>query len=199
MRSALLCLGLVNDMVHPESEFAQKRGYAQFAEKHDTLKQIAHVQDQFRQLGQLVVHFRFGFSKDYIELPDDSPLYKSIPEMGALQLGTWGTDLHETVDKVEGEPAMVKHRLSPFFRTRLELILSARKISHLYICGAATNLSVASAARSAHDRDYQVTVLSDCCIAGDQQLHEQALTNLKAIANVETFTEASVKFALQTT
>jgi nicotinamidase-related amidase len=74
---------------------------------------------------------------------------------------------------------ITKHRVSAFYRTPLDLILRNKNINSILIAGAATDLSVSNAVRDAHDRDYQVTILADCCVAANQEDHETTLLSLK--------------------
>lgn len=194
MSSALICLDLINDLIHPDGKLANK-GYVEFAKENDTIQRIARIQDHFRQNGQLIVHTRVGFSEGYVECPPTSPLFGHAKKQGALQLGTWGTDLLEEVGKKGAEPALTKHRVSPFYRTRLELILRTQNVNHLYICGVSTNLAVEQTAREAHDRDLAVTVISDACIAADMETHSRALESIKAFADVKPFGDVAVQLA----
>jgi nicotinamidase-related amidase len=189
---ALICLDLVNDLVHPEGKLTNDRGYSKFIEEHNSLETIARVQEQFRQTDAMVVHFRVGFGEGYPELSESSPIFSELPKSGALQLGTWGTELHELVRKQAGEPAINKHRISPFYRTRLDLILRTQNVEEVFICGVATNLAVASAAREAHDHDYKVTVISDACVASSNDVHEAALTSIEPFGTVAPFSKIAV-------
>jgi nicotinamidase-related amidase len=66
----------------------------------------------------------------------------------------------------------------------LDMILRARGISKVAITGVATDLAVEATARCAHDLDYGVTVLSNCCAAATDADHENALAFLSKIAVV---------------
>ena len=63
------------------------------------------------------------------------------------------------------------------------------EIDEVYLCGVSTDLVVQSAARDAHDRDYKVTILKDCCAAANDEDHNSSLSTLEKIAIVENSTE----------
>ncbi len=80
-------------------------------------------------------------------------------------LGSWGTQVHDDLRPEPGESIVVKHRVSPFYGTNLDLLLRKRSVDTLLLAGVSTDLVVLSAAREAHDRDYRVEVLEDATAA----------------------------------
>jgi nicotinamidase-related amidase len=48
----------------------------------------------------------------------------------------------------------------------------------------ATDMVVESTAREAHDHDFAVTVIADCCIAASDEDQERTLTNMKKLATI---------------
>ena len=97
----------------------------------------------------------------------------------ALKLGTWATEFHESLEVKTDDMVITKHRVSPFYGTCLDSYLRNNKISDVYFCGVSTDLVVQCAARDAHDRDYNVHVLSDCCAAGSEEDHENSLNTFR--------------------
>lgn len=184
-KRALLCIDLINDIVDPAGKLAGK-GYPKFAETHGSLANIAKAQSRIREEGSLLVHVRVGFSPNYTEHPAGSPLFGRAKEFQALRLGGWGTEFSDTVQPAPGEPVVIKHRVSSFYGTDLEVVLRAQGIHTVLIAGVATDLAVESAAREAHDRDYRVIVLSDCCIAANEDDHTRSLELVKKIGTVAT-------------
>jgi nicotinamidase-related amidase len=131
-----------------------------------------------------IVYVRVGFSEDYSDQPKKSPLFGKADEFGALKLGTWATEFHESLDVQESDAIITKHRVSPFYGTNLDTILKKAHVANVYLAGVSTDLVVEAAARDAHDRDYQVHVLADCCVAANETDHENALATIKKIAEV---------------
>jgi nicotinamidase-related amidase len=186
----LLCIDFINDIIDPRGKLSTK-GHASFAEQHQTLYNVAALQKRARESGDLVLHVKIGFSASYVEQPLHSPLFGKAKEYDALKLGAWGTDFHDTIAPVNGERVIIKHRVSAFFATPLESLLHLNEITELCIAGVATDLAVEAAARDAHDRDFIVNVLHDCCAAASDEDHNRSLATLKKIAKVSSFIEGS--------
>ena len=180
---ALVLVDFVNDLIAPEGKLSG-RGYVDFAHKHGTMERVEALLHHCRARGILVVHVRLGFSEDYSELPDSSPLLSGAKSFGAFKLGTWGANFHPKAAPMEEENRIVKRRVSAFYDTGLDVLLRARGIRDLMIAGCATDLAVQSTARDAHDRDYLCTIVSDCCVAASDDDHEQTLRMLGKIARV---------------
>jgi nicotinamidase-related amidase len=181
--TALVLVDFINEIVDPTGRLAG-RGYAVFVDRHATLDNVRRLLGLARDSGFLIVHVRVGFSASYAEHSDTSPLLVAAKKFGALQLGTWATEFHPKAAPLSNEPILTKHRISAFYGTSLDLTLRANRIHELLICGVSTDLAVQSAARDAHDRDYVVTVVSDCCAAANDEDHEHSLRTLAKIAAV---------------
>ncbi len=88
------------------------------------------------------------------------------------------------MDISEDDFIVIKHRISPFYGTDLETVLRANKVDTLYIAGVSTNMAVELTAREAHDRDYNVVVLSDACGSYNKEVHEFSLKIISNLAEV---------------
>src|SRR5260370_14288192 len=73
---------------------------------------------------------------------------------------------------------VTKRRVSAFSGSDLEVVLRAQGISHLALCGIATSGVVLSTLREAADKDYQLTVLADCCVDNDEEVHRVLLSKV---------------------
>ena len=180
---ALLCLDFENDIVHPDGKVSGK-GYADFNKKNQTLTTVKKVQEQFRTAGLPIIHIRVGFSPSYLEQPKHSPLMGKAHEFEAFKLNSWGTEFMHEVAPIESELIITKHRVGAFYGTGLELALRNIGISEVVLAGVATDMVVESTAREAHDRDFIVTILQDCCIAANREDHQRSLLNMKKLATV---------------
>lgn len=180
---ALLCLDFENDIVHPDGKVSGK-GYAVYNVEHNTLATLRAVQDRFRAAGLPVIHVRVGFSPTYAEQPKGSPLMGQAHKFGAFDLSGWGTDFLEEVAPQNDELIITKHRVGSFFATPLELTLKTMGVSDVFLTGVATDMVVESTAREAHDRDFAVHVIADCCIAASDEDQERTLTNMKKLATI---------------
>ncbi|MET0179330.1 MAG: cysteine hydrolase [Novosphingobium sp.] len=169
--SLFLVMDMMNDLV-AEDGFSARTYGVQVAERN-VLGNTAAAIAAARAAGVRVGYVRVGFSPDYRECPPASPIFSGARKNGIFQLGTWGTEVHPALAPHDGDFAIVKHRVSPFYGTALEPILRANAIERLILCGVSTNGVVHSGAREAHDRDYECIILEDCCagVASDEHAH----------------------------
>lgn len=187
-KSALVLLDFINEIVDEKGKFAGK-GYPAFVKAHGVLDNVNAAITKARTKNIPVVFVRVGFSPDYREWPESSPLFGAAKKFGALQLGTWATEVHQSINKTDVDFLVTKHRVSAFHATSLEMILRTLKVDTVLLGGVATDLVVQSTAREAHDRDYRVVVLEDLCGAGSEEDHSNALRALAKVAMVAKSTE----------
>ena len=185
---ALLCLDFENDIVHPEGKVSGK-GYAAYNAEHNTLTTLRKVQDQFRDAGLPVLHVRVGFFPGYAQQPKGSPLMGKAHEFGAFDLDGWGGEFVDEVAPQGEELVISKHRVGSFHATALELTLRTMGVTEVFLVGVATDMVVESTAREAHDRDFAVNVIADCCIAANDEDQQRSLANMKKLASIVTSTE----------
>ncbi len=189
-RPILLLLDYINDLVDPNGAFASE-GYPAFLSKHAVLDRVNAAIGKARQKGIPIIFVRVGFSPTYSECPENSPLFGAVRGSGALRLGSWGTELHQSLNRTEADLVVTKHRVSAFYATPLEILLSTHRADTLLLGGVATDFVVESTARDAHDRDYNVVVLEDLCGAASEEDHRGAIRFLAAIAKITTSVDAS--------
>ncbi|GEM_PF-126906 len=178
MNKALLVMDYMNELIHPEGKF-KARGYVQFENEHQTLTNVIDAVKHAREKGFLIIYVKFGFTEDYKDLPKNSPLFAKAKEFKAVLLDTWATEFHACLDVRKEDKIIVKQRISPFYGTDLDAYLRTHEVDELLLCGVSTDLVVQSCARDAHDRDYKVIILADCCVAGNKADHENSLETLK--------------------
>ena len=108
-----------------------------------------------RAAGVPVGFVRVGFSPDYRECPSTSAIFSGAKQHGRVQqLGTGGTEVHADLAPQPGDFDIVKHRVSPFYGSDLELILRANRIERIFLSCVSTVAVVQGTVRDAHDRDY---------------------------------------------
>jgi nicotinamidase-related amidase len=76
------------------------------------------------------------------------------------------------------EITITKRRVSAFTGSDLEVILRAQGVQHLILTGLSTSGVVLSTVREAADKDYRLTVLSDCCADSDDEVHRVLTTKV---------------------
>jgi nicotinamidase-related amidase len=168
-----LVMDMMNDLVAENGFNAQTYGVQ--VKGRGVLANTAAAIAAARGAGAKVGFVRVGFSADYREAPANSPIFSGARKNGIFQLGTWGTQVHEALAPQSEDFDIVKHRVSPFYGTALEPILRANAITRIVMCGVSTNGVVHSGAREAHDRDYEVVILEDCCAGVTSDEHRDAI------------------------
>ena len=82
------------------------------------------------------------------------------------------------LDKKDSDIVITKYKISPFYKTSLEKELKG--IKKIVVAGISTNLCVRSLVHDAYDRDFNITVIKDCCVAFDKETQEFTFKDLKA-------------------
>lgn len=162
-----LVMDMMNDLVAEDGFSAQSYG-VQVSER-GVLASTAAAIAAARGAGAKVGFVRVGFSSDYREAPANSPIFAGARKNGIFQ------QVHPTLAPQASDFDIVKHRVSPFYGTSLEPILRANGIERIVMCGVSTNGVVHSGAREAHDRDYEVVILEDCCAGVTPDEHRDAI------------------------
>ena len=175
-KTLFLVMDMMNDLVAEDGFNAKTYGVQ--VKDRGVLENTRAAIASARAAGALVGYVRVGFSPDYREAPEVSPIFSGARKNGIFQLGTKGTEVHPSIAPHQGDFDIVKHRVSPFYATSLEAILRANKVERIVMCGVSTNGVVHSGAREAHDRDYEVVVLEDCCAGVTPEEHMHAIACL---------------------
>jgi nicotinamidase-related amidase len=187
-RTAVVLIDFLNEFVHPDGKLAQ-HGYSDYVATHGVDRAVERLLAIARSNGFLVIHIRAGFSDNYVECPDDSPLFANAKKFGALNLSGWGCEFIKFAAPASDEVIVTKNRVSPFYGTNLDLILRATKVRSVLLSGCSTDLAVEAAARDAHERDYIVSVVADACVAESSDEHERSLMTIRKIARIVTVDE----------
>ncbi|HJT57876.1 MAG TPA: isochorismatase family cysteine hydrolase [Ktedonobacteraceae bacterium] len=123
----------------------------------------------------VVVAFRPGY-------PEISPKNKSFSaikqQLSSSSTPMFAPEIHPAITPQPTDIVVTKRRVSAFSGSDLEMVLRAQDISHLVLCGIATSGVVLSTLREAADKDYQLTVLADCCIDGDEEVQRVLLSKV---------------------
>lgn len=189
MKTALLVLDFINDIVHPDGKIAASAGFV----KENNVMDHANVSIAFARQNKIpIVFVKVGFSTGYKECPDNSPIFSRAKQLQALKLNTWGTEFHKEINKEDDDLVIIKNRISAFYATRLEAFLRANQIQNLLICGVSTDMTVQTTAREAHDRDYKVTIVADACGAASLETHENTLKLLQRLTLVVKSSELEI-------
>ena len=99
----------------------------------------------------------------------------------------------ETVRPDAEDYCVLKPMHSAFYQTPLDVLLRHLRVSSLILAGLATNSCVLCTAHDANMRDFEVTVVSDCCAARTKKEHDEALANIREMASARVVRAASVR------
>jgi nicotinamidase-related amidase len=124
---------------------------------------------------RMVIHVVVAFRPGHPELSPRNPVFSAVKANGMMVAGSEGAAIHPAAAAREGEPIVVKHRISPFVGTDLETLLRANGIDTLVLAGVHTSGVVLSTVRHAGDLDYRLVVVRDCCADPDAQVHAMLL------------------------
>lgn len=191
MKSVYLVLDMQNDLVHKDGLNGESPLGEQVA-KRNIVNKTAQAIAKARAAGVQVIFVRVGFSSDYKECPNNSPIFSAAPNAGLFQLGTWGTQIHPDLRMNEKDVLLTKHRVSPFFGTQLELLLRTQNVRRIYCSGVSTQAVVQATARDGHDRDFEMVLLEDCCAAHSSEEHENSIQSIERFCHAVTLSDAVV-------
>lgn len=92
-----------------------------------------------------------------------------------------GTPAVEVIDELapqDGDYIVVKPRFSAYYGTNIEGILKSLGTETILVGGISTQRSVEGTARDAKNRDTQCVVVSDCCTAGEEDIHQMTIDHV---------------------
>lgn len=119
----------------------------------------------------VIVDFRPGY-------PEISPRHKSFTAFIQRQSPRSDMEISPAIAPESTDIVVTKRRVSAFSGSDLEVVLRSQDISHLVLCGIATSGVVLSTLREASDKDYQLTVLADCCFDPDEEVQRVLLSKV---------------------
>jgi nicotinamidase-related amidase len=95
----------------------------------------------------------------------------------------------------ERDVFVLKPRHSAFYCTALEVLLARIKARTLVLVGFATNICVLFTANDAKMRGYAVVVPADCTASNSEELTQQALQQMRLVADAQTDDSLHIDFA----
>jgi nicotinamidase-related amidase len=121
--------------------------------------------------GVMVIHVCLGFRPGYPEANPKNERFAQIQKTGLFVTDRPGSDVHPSLAPQANEIVVIKHRVSAFTSTDLDMILRAKSIDTLVLAGISTSGIVLSTLRHAADADYRVLVVKDACADRDPEVH----------------------------
>jgi nicotinamidase-related amidase len=188
--SIYLVLDMMNDLIHVDGPNG-KGAYGEQSRARRIVENTRRAIDKARAANVPIGFVRVGFSPDYRECPANSPIFSNARKNGIFKLGSWGTQVHPDLGQRDGDFDIVKHRVSPFHGTNLDLILRTLGVRRIYCSGISTNAVVQAAVREGHDRDYEMVVLEDACCGLSPEEHEGAIKSLQRFCKLSSSSEVA--------
>ncbi|WP_333894429.1 cysteine hydrolase [Atlantibacter hermannii] len=179
-------------MIDMQRDFVEPHGFGEALGNDVSLLRRAiepctRLLEAARQAGLLIVHTREGHRADLSNCPaakltrGGKTFIGQQGSMGRILIqGEPGHDIIPELYPLLGEPIIDKPGKGAFYATDLHLILQARGIKSLIICGVTTEVCVQTTAREANDRGYEVLIPEDCCASYFPEFHRAALEMIKA-------------------
>ena len=137
-------------------------------------KVIVHAREKKMPVIYVIVGFRPG-------MPEVSMSNKSFgaskKQMSSINMEDFMKIVPELAPQ-DGDITIVKRRRSAFTGSDLAVVLSAFGIRHMVLTGVATSGVVLSTLLEASDKDYQLTVIADCCADRDNEVHHVLTTKV---------------------
>ncbi len=165
---ALILVGFQNEYFSPEGLLfgVLQESTARNLVLTNTLSILEAVGSRFG----VIVNTPIVFTADYSELKKPVGILKKIQELGAFKRGQNGS---KTIDALSPFQRIIievegKRGLNAFSNTRLEPLLRNHDITEVVLAGTLTSICIDSTGRSAAERGFAVTILSDCTSSESQ-------------------------------
>ncbi len=194
-KTAILIMDCQNDIVHENGKMAamSNGALAKLIKENDVLGTIARLAEAGRAAKVPIIHVRHAYRPDYLDAPQNTPILASMKSNEILKDGTWGAEIHQGLTPNTADIVIVKTRVSSFYSSQLEAILSAQGITHLVLTGIATDGVVEGTARDGVDRGYYVMIPEDCCVTFSMEAHRAALSGVLGMLTTVCKSEDVVK------
>jgi nicotinamidase-related amidase len=159
------------------------------------LNHLVKAIDTARKADMKIIYVTARFREGYPEVSPHNRLFSRSLKSGFLP--STDLELHPAIAPVPGDLIVTKLRASAFTGSDLEVILRSQGINHLVLCGLITSGVVLATVQEAADKDYELTVLSDCCADVDEEVHRVLMTKIfprqAAVVTVEEWSQQVAK------
>ena len=160
VNKAIILIGLQNDYFSDDGIL--KEVVEESSKVSNIIENIINLVERIENT--LIISTPIIFSEDYNELVEPVGILQTIKEVGAFKKGTKGA---ETIDQIKAFGDKIieipgKLGLNAFANTSLEETLSSKNIEEVILAGTVASICIDSTVRSAHEKGFKVTMLSDC-------------------------------------
>ena len=165
------------DMINAVAKGGNEPPYDIPANRQEVIDNFVRLVAHCRQVGTPLIYITT------YRRPDNADAPKTVADVGGgggvpmLE----GTPAVEVIDELAPQPGdylVVKPRFSAYYGTNVEGILKSLGTETILVGGISTQRSVEGTARDAKNRDTQCVVVSDCCTAGEIDVHEMTINHV---------------------
>jgi nicotinamidase-related amidase len=151
---------------------------ARYPQDHHYLARLGRAIRAARRVGIPVIYVVIGFRSGHPEVSVRNAAFAAMAATDRFGPDDPGAQIHPEVAPVAGDIVVTKKRVGAFTGSDLEVVLRSLGVTDLVLTGIATSGVVLSTVRAAADRDYRLTVLADCCLDADPEVHRVLLEKL---------------------
>ena len=152
---------------------------SRFAQASDVLAPTSTAITAARAASIPVIYVVVAFRPGYPEVSLRNKVFSATKQQqSSLSAPMTNMEIHPAIAPQPTDIVVMKRRVSAFSGSDLDVVLRAQDISHLVLCGIATSGVVLSTLREAADKDYQLTVLADCCVDSDEEVQRVLLSKV---------------------
>jgi nicotinamidase-related amidase len=170
MRTALLLIDVINDLVFPEGEQLLTTALP-MATNVARLKADAAR----REIPIIYVNDNFGHWRSDFRAQVEHCQHDDVP----------GKVIAKLVAPSHDDYFVLKPMHSGFYGTALELLLRHLDVRRLILCGMATNICVFFTASDAYMRGFELWIPEDCVAANSEQLSTAALNVMQTVLKAD--------------
>ena len=124
-----------------------------------------------RVAGVRVIYVKVEIRTEQVEIAARNKAFSRHRGFNPVPEGSEAAAIIPQLSPQPTDAIVVKRRVSAFFGTDLDLLLSAMCVSSVILCGVSTSGVVLSTVRHGADRDLVMTVVEDCCYDRQADVH----------------------------
>ena len=165
-------------VIDVQYDFINEDGAIPCVGGRDMVPRINRLTDAGRKAGIPVIFTQEFHRKEKIDFGRELDGAESYHCME----GTEGVEIVKELKIEQGDYVIKKPRYSAFLKTDLELLLNGLGVmpgDTLIIVGDATNVCVHYTSAEAHQLDYRIRVVEECCAGTSLEEHEASLTAIE--------------------
>jgi ureidoacrylate peracid hydrolase len=174
-RTAMIVIDAQNDFLHTDGWYATHG--IDISHMRRSIIPIAKLVAAAHERRIPVIWTQHGFK----DASDAGIFFEMRPLLaeGGLRTGSWGYAVLDGLGAEDDDWFIHKSRLSAFFGSNLEIVLSGMKIDTLLFAGVLTNQCVAATSKDAYYRDIKPIVVEEATGTTMPHLHDPAIEMIR--------------------